>query len=183
MQAVSRDQQIGQTRGNKVFRHANFTTMLLLAGVCAGSICVLPAGAQSPAPAKTPAGAAGVVRYRPNFPLRANMFYRGAWGVDSFHVKWAESGEIVRFSYRVIDPNKAAALNDKRAEPTLIDPQAGVSLVVPEVANIGKMRQSSAPEAGKSYWMAFSNPGRPIRRGDRVNVVIGRFHADGLIVE
>jgi hypothetical protein len=31
--------------------------------------------------------------------------------------------------------------------------------------------------------MAFSNPRRTVKPGDRVNVVIGRFHADGLVVE
>jgi len=114
---------------------------------------------------------------------RAKMYYQGAWGVDSFRVKYTESGEIVRFSYRVVDPEKATALNDKKAEPTLIDPQAGVSLVVPEVANIGKLRQSSTPKAGMTYWMAFSNVGRRVKRGDRVDVVIGHFRATGIEVE
>jgi hypothetical protein len=31
--------------------------------------------------------------------------------------------------------------------------------------------------------MAFSNPGRQIKPGDRVDVVIGGFHARGLVVE
>ena len=115
--------------------------------------------------------------------LRAMMYYQGVWGVDSFRVKWAESGELIRFSWRVVDPDKAAVLNDKKAEPTLIDPQAGVSLVVPAVSNVGKMRQASTPEAGKSYWMAFSNVGRRVKRGDRVSVVIGKFRAEGLAVE
>lgn len=114
---------------------------------------------------------------------RAEMYYQGVWGVDSFRVKYTESGEIIRFSYRVVYPEKAAALNDKKSEPTLIDPRAGVSLVVPEVSNVGKMRQTSTPKAGMTYWMAFSNTGRPVKRGDRVDVVIGRFRATGLEVE
>ena len=140
---------------------------------------------QSPAaPASSPAKAAAPLRPEPSFlSLRAKMYYQGAWGVDSFRVKWAESGELIRFSWRVVDPAKAAALNDKKAEPTLIDPQAGVSLVVPAVSNVGKMRQSSTPEAGRSYWMAFSNAGRRVKRGDRVSVVIGKFRAEGLAVE
>jgi hypothetical protein len=48
---------------------------------------------------------------------------------------------------------------------------------------VGQLRQSSTPEAGKSYWMAFSNRGRPVKRGDRVIVMIGRFKAEGLVVE
>jgi hypothetical protein len=111
------------------------------------------------------------------------MYYQGFWGVDSLQVKYTESGEIIRFSYRVVDPEKATALNDKKVEPSLIDPQAGVKLKVPQVANIGKLRQSSTPIAGKSYWMAFSNSGRRVRPGDRVIVEIGHFRADGLVVE
>ena len=159
------------------------TKMLLLAGVLAGSICALKAGAQS----ATPAGQRGAARSgyaQPDYlPLRAMMYYQGVWGVDSFRVKYTESGELIRFSYRVVDPDKAAALNDKKAEPSLIDPKAGVSLVVPAVSNVGKMRQSSTPKAGMTYWMAFSNTGRPVKRGDRVDVVIGHFRAQGLVVE
>jgi len=33
------------------------------------------------------------------------------------------------------------------------------------------------------YWMAFSNKGRVVKRGDRVNVLIGSFQANGLTVE
>jgi hypothetical protein len=111
------------------------------------------------------------------------MFYGSAWGIDSLNVRWAESGEIVRFTYRVLDPQKAAPLNDKKLEPSLIDPQAGVSLVIPQVQNVGMLRQASTPEAGKSYWMAFSNVGRRVKKGDRVDVVIGNFRAQGLVVE
>jgi hypothetical protein len=82
-----------------------------------------------------------------------------------------------------MDPNKAAAVNDKKAEPFLIDPQAGVKLVVPQMQNVGKLRQSSTPEVGKTYWIAFSNKGRFVKAGHRVDVVIGNFHAQGIIVE
>lgn len=122
--------------------------------------------------------------YHPDrFAGRAGTYYRLVWGVDSLSVKWTESGEVIRFSYRVLDPAKAAALNEKRSAPSLIDPKAGVQLVVPSMEKIGQLRQSSAPEAGKSYWMAFSNKGRLVKRGDHVAVVIGTFRAEGLVVD
>jgi hypothetical protein len=105
------------------------------------------------------------------------------WGVDTFSVKSVEGGELIRFSYRVLDGNRARLLNDKSIEAYLIAPAAHAKLVVPSLEKVGLLRQSSTPEAGKTYWMAFSNPGRPVKRGDRVNVVIGQFHADGLVVE
>jgi hypothetical protein len=114
---------------------------------------------------------------------REQMYFQGYWGVDSLKVKYTESGEIIRFSYTVVDPMKAAPLNDKNVEPSLIDPQAGVKLVVPQMEKIGQLRQSSAPIAGNQYWMAFSNSGRRVRPGHRVNVQIGNFRAEGLVVE
>ena len=143
-----------------------------------------PVGAQSATPAGKPSVAAAPSRYQPNrFSRRASMYYGLIWGVDSLGVKAVESGQIIRFTYRVLDAEKAKALNDKKAEPSLISPQAGVKLVVPSLEQVGQLRQNSTPEAGKSYWMAFSNKGGLVKRGDRVSVVIGQFRADGLVVE
>jgi hypothetical protein len=90
---------------------------------------------------------------------------------------------MIRFTWRVIDAPRAQLLNDKKAEPSLTDPKRGIGLVVPAVENIGQLRQTSTPETGRSYWIAFSNKGRLVKRGDRVNVVIGTFRADGLVVD
>lgn len=111
------------------------------------------------------------------------MYYQGVWGVGDLHVKVAESGELIRFNYRVLDPVKAAALNDKKVEPELDDAQARVKLSVPQMEKVGKLRQESTPHAGMVYWMAFSNPTLQVQRGHRVDVVIGGFRATGLVVE
>jgi hypothetical protein len=111
------------------------------------------------------------------------MYFEGVWGVDELRVKVAESGELIRFNYRVVDPQKATALSDKKAEPELRDPQAGVKLSVPQLEKVGKLRQSSTPKAGMSYWMAFSNPTLAVKRGHHVDVVIGSFRATNLLVE
>lgn len=142
---------------------------------------VTPAAAAAHAAAPA---ARGPVHYRPDrFAGRAGVFYREVWGIDDLQVRWAESGEMIRFSYHVLNPQRAQPLNEKTAQPMLIDPTAGVSLVIPTMDNIGQLRQSAQAEAGKSYWMAFSNKGLPVKRGDRVDVVIGTFHASGLVVD
>jgi hypothetical protein len=124
------------------------------------------------------------MRYHPDrFAGRAGRYYDLMWGVGSMSAKWTESGEVIRFSWRVLDAEKAKALSDKKSDPSLIDPQAGVKLVVPTLEKVGQLRQSSTPEAGKSYWMAFSNKGLRVKRGDHVSVVIGKFRVDGLVVE
>lgn len=105
------------------------------------------------------------------------------WGIEALKVKSAESGELIKFTYSVVDADKAKLLHDKKLEPVLIDPRAGVKLSIPSLEKVGQLRQTGTPEAGKSYWMAFSNKGRLVKRGDRVSVVIGRFRADGLVVD
>jgi len=175
-----------------MFKKSTITTQLLLFAVFfASSIVLSTAQAQSvqgnekpAAPAGKSPAAAVPYRYRP-VPLakRARQYYALIWGVDSLAVKSVESGEIIRFSYRVLDADKAKALNDKKSEPSLIDPRAGVKLVVPSLEKVGQLRQSSTPVAGKAYWMAFSNKGRYVKPGHHVSVVIGNFRADGLVVQ
>jgi len=168
-------------------RRTGFALSVLLAGALAASSIPAQTGQQqtnwgsSPPQAKS---AGAPTRYLPNrFAGRAGVYYKAVWGVDSLSVKLVESGEIIRFAWHVLDADRAGVLNDKKIEPALIDPRAGVSLVVPVMEKIGQLRQSAPPEAGKSYWMAFSNKGRLVKRGDRVNVVVGPFRADGLVVD
>ena len=131
---------------------------------------------QKPNPVRKP--------YRPDrFAGRAGTYYRLIWGIDDLSVKSTESGEVIRFSYQVLDVNKAKMLNNKRLEPALIDERAHVKLVVPTMDKVGKLRQTAPPEPGRVYWMLFSNKGGYVKRGDRVNVVIGDFHANGLVVD
>jgi hypothetical protein len=149
-------------------------------------VCCLPgptSNAQS-VPGTRPVPAGPPTRYSANrFPGRAAAFYGAVWGVDSLSVKAVESGELIRFSYRILDANKARTLNDKAVNAFLIAPRAGLRLSVPSLEKVGQLRQSSTPEAGRLYWMAFSNPGRRVKRGERVNVVIGNFQAEGLVVD
>ncbi len=177
----------GARKKYKMFDHkvASCSVMgLLLAGLLAGGISVLAADTQPPAADAKPISAGAPSRYRPSrFSKRAAEYYGLVWGVDSLSVRSVESGEIIRFAYRVLDADKARMLNDKQLEPALIDPAAGVKLVVPTLEKVGQLRQTGSPVDGKAYWMAFSNKGRLVKRGDHVIVQIGQFRADGLVVE
>ena len=157
---------------------------VLLAGAMASSLLAPSVRPQSAPPALKASSAGSPSHYQPSrVPHRAGLYYGLIWGVDSLSVRYVESGEIIRFSYHVINADKAQQLNDKKSEPSLVDPQAGVRLVVPSLEQVGLLRQRGPAETGKQYWMAFSNKGRVVKRGDRVSVVIGKFRADGLVVE
>ena len=116
-------------------------------------------------------------------PASAKGYYAIKWGVDQMEAKLTESGQLVRFSYRVIDPKKAAQLQDRGATPSMLDGRAHVALQVPTMEKVGPLRQAMGAEAGKAYWIAFSNKGFPVKQGDSVSVTIGAFRADGLIVQ
>lgn len=191
------------TRMHAARNDMSFAKPMLLAGILAGgflfsqvvSPSVAQAQAVAPVKAAAPAHPQAVkaakramtgapVRYQPDrFAARAGKYYSLVWGIDSLKVKAVESGELIRFSYRVLNPDKAQVMNDKKTEAFLIFPEGRVKLVIPSLEKVGQLRQGNKPVADTSYWMAFSNPRRSVKRGDRVNVVIGPFHADGLVVD
>lgn len=165
---------------------------ILLASVLGG---VLSAQAQTDNPAPTPPPAASSNSATPapahktspfraqKMSSRAKELYSSNWGVDRLKVTRTASGNLIRFSYRVIEPKLAKPLGEKATTPYLLEPRSGAQLQIPVMDKVGALRQSGAPIAGKEYWMTFSNKGNYVKVGDRVNVVIGSFHADGLMVE
>jgi hypothetical protein len=171
---------------------------LLLAGLLASNI-VIPAALTRAAqgndkPGTTPStvpttAASPASTYPVTLPARdmrssrAAVMYMRQYGVEDMHVRETASGSIIRFSYRVVDAAKAKVLNDPKLNPVLTDVSSGNKLAVPETENAGKLRQVADPENGREYWMVFMNNDRSVKPGNKVNVVIGTFRADGLVVE
>lgn len=173
-------------------RTARRIKALRLAWLVAGSLIASTALAQPAQDKKGDATAANAAApamrktspYHPaSTPDSAANFYQAVWGIDGLHLRRTDSGHLIRFSYRVVDAVRAAALGEERSAPALIDLRRGVSLKVPTLENVGDLRQKGKPVAGKEYWMVFSNKGNVVKAGDRVSVVIGSFHADSLLVE
>jgi hypothetical protein len=114
---------------------------------------------------------------------RGAMYYARRYGVDQLQVRSTSSGESLEFRYRVVDPDKAAILGDKRAKPVLVDQKSGARLTVPTMEKIGELRQTSALQAGREYWMLFANPGRLVKPGQRVDIEVGAFRVSSLTVQ
>jgi hypothetical protein len=110
-------------------------------------------------------------------------FYKRRWGIDNVIVRATASGIMIRFSYRVVDAGKAALINDKAKTPYLIEEKTGLALQIPQMEKVGQLRQTAKPENGREYWMAFSNKGKFVKPGSRVDIVIGSFRINGLAVE
>lgn len=155
---------------------------LLLGQALAATILCASVHGQTPQPSAQPPSTNPYSQHASG-SRRAELHYSLDWGVDGLSVKLTESGELIRFSYHVLDPAKAAPLNDAKLDPYLIDERANVKLAIPTMEKVGQLRNKNTPEAGKSYWMAFSNKGGLVKKGDLVTVVVGNFHATGLVVQ
>jgi hypothetical protein len=114
---------------------------------------------------------------------KSKHYYSEVWGVDKLRASYTSSGNLIKFSYRVIQPKLAKTLGEHENAPELIGIRSNAVLHIPTMEKIGQLRQMSGAEADKDYWMVFSNKGNLVKPGDEVSVIIGRFRADGLIVE
>lgn len=171
---------------------------MLLAGLVAGSMFVpsaLTKAAQTndktvaaqPTTA-TPTSSPALSAATPRSPVAPKSqhgadFIRKRWGIDNIIVRSTASGSLIRFSYRVVDAEKAALINDKAKAPYLIEEKMGIALQIPQMEKVGQLRQTVKPENGREYWMAFSNRGKVIKPGSRVDIVVGSFRINDLVVE
>ncbi|MBI3562982.1 MAG: hypothetical protein HY080_14825 [Gammaproteobacteria bacterium] len=144
-----------------------------------------PASVTSPPPGASPQPKLKntVSKRASNWAAREGQYYQRTWGIDIAGVRRVSSGFMLEFRYRVIDPDKAIPLTDKKSRPYLIDEASGAAFSVPAMENVGELRQSAKPEVNRSYYIMFGNPGQMIKPGNRVSVVIGKFRADGIVVQ
>lgn len=164
---------------------------MLLKGLLAGCVVVSTALTQVPQadkpgqaqPSVSPPTLSSAAAISASRSGHQAMMYRRLWGVDNLRVKQTASGELIRFSWRVVDATKAKVLSDRKETPYLIEQSTGAKLEVPQTEKVGQLRQVAAPENGREYWMVFYNSRRVVKPGARVKVVIGEFRVDGLVVE
>ena len=176
----------------KLGLYCGFPIAALLIFSASGNSQQNPAQPESPASTSTPVStnaAAAPVKATSKPASSANWhafdstYYKRKWGVEIIGVRLVSSRGMLRFDYRVLDAAKAKTLNDKKFNPYLVDEVTGSKLGVPEMDKVGKLRQSSEPENGQIYWMVFGNPSQLVKAGNRVDVVIGDFRVEGIVVE
>jgi hypothetical protein len=118
-----------------------------------------------------------------NWHARNGMRIQRNWGVDVVGVRPVSTGFMLAFRYKIVDVEKAKLLNDKRSKAYLIDEATGNALGVPIMEKLGEMRQKAPPELGRTYFIMFGNPGKLVKSGSRVSVVVGDFRIDNLVVD
>jgi len=108
------------------------------------------------------------------------------WGIEIQGIRYSAAGYMLDFRYKVMDPEKAVYLLDRRYKPYLVDQKSGARFIVPAPAKVGPLRQSldtGKPITGRTYFVMFANPGQYVKPGSMVTVVIGEFKAEDLKVE
>jgi hypothetical protein len=118
-----------------------------------------------------------------NWRSRASVRIQRNWGIDIVGVRPVSTGFMLAFRYRIVDAEKAKVLNDKRSKAYLIDEATGNILGVPNMENLGELRQKDAPELNRVYFIMFGNPGKLVKSGGHVSVVVGDFRVDNLVVD
>ncbi|MFC1845332.1 hypothetical protein ACFLZ5_11180 [Thermodesulfobacteriota bacterium] len=107
------------------------------------------------------------------------------WGVKVEALRISAAGNLVDFRYRIVDPEKASYLVDRRNKPYMIDNKSGKVLSVPTTAKVGPLRQTvryGLPKKDRIYFILFGNP-HILKPGDKVSVVIGDFKVEDLVIE
>ena len=110
------------------------------------------------------------------------------WGIRLEGIRLTAAGYMIDFRYRVINPEKAAPLlSRKKIDRHMLVEKSGAVLQVPSTEKLGALRSAvSTPDMVKRnriYGALFANPGKHVKPGDKVTVVIGDFKAENIIVE
>jgi hypothetical protein len=150
-----------------------------------GGLCALLApdmrGASAAQARVPPNSAPAPAKKRTAHNQKQDLYFERRYGIGQLRVRSISSGASVEFRCQVLDAEKAKALKDARAVPVMIERKTGAKLSA--AGDSGKSHQAAAPEAGQEYWVAFGNRGNVVKPGNLVDVVIGRVHVSGLIVE
>lgn len=99
------------------------------------------------------------------------------WGVEVVGVRLTAAGHMLDARYKVLDPVKAVPLFDRHTKAFLIHLPSGTEIPVYSPAKVGPMRSTNAPQAGRIYFIFFSNPLGMVKQGDPVTFKIGDFEA------
>jgi hypothetical protein len=107
-----------------------------------------------------------------------------ALGIEIQSLRLSAEGYMLDFRYEALDPVKAEILFSRKIEPYLLHEATGKVVSVPNTAKVGPLRQTTnKPEAGRSYFMMFANPGIFIHSGDTVTLIFGDHRIEHLTIE
>lgn len=116
--------------------------------------------------------------------LRGDILAEKKLGIDITGIRLSAAGYMLDFRYVVDNPEQAGAMFDRNTIPYLVHEKSGAKFSVPSPAKVGPLRATTGkPESGRRYYIFFANPGRYVKAGDLVTVVMGEHEFRHLAVD
>ena len=104
-------------------------------------------------------------------------------GIAVQGVHLSSAGYVLDMRFRVLDIDKAGAMLSRQAKPYVIVEKSGIKLGVPVSYKLGPLRQSTThPEDERIYFTFFTNPGRHVKSGDVIRLVVGEYTTEPITV-
>ena len=154
-----------------------FVSGLVLFFACGFAVAAQATEESNPVVDSTEASA--VSRHHP----RQNSYMKRKWGIEILYVRQTAAGYMLEFRYKVVDAEKAKSLFNRQTKPVLTHTETGAQLIVPTPAKTGALRNSNTPLDDHTYWMFFANPGKLVEPGEHVDIQIGEFLVEKLVVQ
>jgi hypothetical protein len=108
------------------------------------------------------------------------------FGIESLGVRLSAAGTMLDLRLRVRSREKAAPLFVRKAASYLVAEETGAVLRVARSPKIGALRATvrtaEMVKQGRVYATLFANPGRLVKAGDTVTVVLGDYRAEHVVV-
>ena len=105
-------------------------------------------------------------------------------GIRVHRITHAIAGQMLDLRFSVTDMAKAERVLKETTPISLIDQASGVTLAVPNMGKVGRLR--SVPKTNdphRYYWMFFNNTGNLIKAGSRVTLAVGDVRIRDIVVE
>lgn len=108
------------------------------------------------------------------------------FGIRPESLRLSAAGSMLDFRYRVVDAEKAAPLLNGKFQPYLYDESHQARLGVPDTPVLGRIRQTARNNkilTNRSYFVMFGNPGKAVKSGDKVTLLLGDMKITDLKVQ
>jgi len=109
------------------------------------------------------------------------------WGIKLHGIRSTAAGYMLEMKFRVLDPHKAFPLLKRDTERYVMVEKSGAVLEVPFTEKLGSLRStvrsSNMVKEDHTYLALFANPGKHVKTGDKVHLVLGNFMAENLVVQ
>ncbi len=107
-----------------------------------------------------------------------------ASGIQITAAHLSAAGYMIDVRYRVLNAEKAATLFQPKVLAYLQEQASGAKFLIPDTAKLGLLRQKAQQaKLDRIYFMMFANPGKFVKPGDHVLLVMGDTQVGEVVIQ